>query len=66
MRDHRAPQHHGHKPRAREHSQPEPKLDNARALSEIKRYLDVAVREMGLEIEFDITEPGDGGRRSER
>jgi spoIIIJ-associated protein len=63
MRDHRPPQKHGHKPRGREHShsQPEPKLDNARVLSEIKRYLDVAVREMGLEIQFDITEPATVG-----
>jgi spoIIIJ-associated protein len=39
------------------HGQPEPKLDNARAVSEIKRYLDVAIREMGLEIAYEITEP---------
>jgi spoIIIJ-associated protein len=48
---------HGHGPR-REHShQPEPKLDNARVVSELKRYLDLAVREMGLEIAFEISEP---------
>jgi len=46
-----------HGPR-REHSQqPLPKLDNARVLGELKRYLDLAVREMGLEIAYEISEP---------
>jgi spoIIIJ-associated protein len=46
----------------REHSnQPEPKLDNARVLTELKRYLDVAVREMGLEIAYEISEPASVG-----
>jgi len=46
-----------HGPR-REHSQqPLPKLDNARVLGELKRYLDLAVREMGLEIVYEISEP---------
>src|ERR1700677_1079672 len=46
----------------REHSgQPEPKLDNARVLSELKRYLDLAVREMGLEIAYEISEPATVG-----
>ncbi|MGC2720487.1 MAG: R3H domain-containing nucleic acid-binding protein [Candidatus Acidiferrales bacterium] len=36
-------------------------------LSEIKRYLDVAVREMGLEIQFEITEPATvGGGASDK
>src|SRR5580698_1640048 len=52
----------------REHSgQPEPKLDNARVLSELKRYLDLAVREMGLEIAYEISEPASvGGNANDR
>jgi spoIIIJ-associated protein len=50
-----------HGPR-REHSQqPEPKLDNARVLGELKRYLDLAVSEMGLEIAYEISEPASVG-----
>lgn len=54
MRDNR---HSGGKrPTQREYAQPEAKLDNARVLVELKRYLELAVREMGLEIEFEISE----------
>jgi len=46
-----------HGPR-REHSQqPMPKLDSARVLGELKRYLDLAVSEMGMEIAYEISEP---------
>ncbi len=39
----------------REHAQPEPPLDRERAVGELKRFLDLAVREMGLAVEFDIS-----------
>lgn len=61
MRENR-PHHAGRKfSSGREQSAPPPKLDNARAKSEIQRYLELAVREMGLEIAFDITEPATVG-----
>jgi spoIIIJ-associated protein len=50
-----------HGPRRERSQQPEPKLDNARVASELKRYLELAVREMGLEIAFEISEPGTVG-----
>ena len=45
----------------REHAQPEAHLDSARAIAELQRYLELAVREMGLEIEFAISEPATVG-----
>ncbi len=32
-------------------------FDRARAVEELKRYLDVCVREMGLEVEYEISSP---------
>src|SRR5271155_6195099 len=44
----------------REHSAPPPPLDREHAIAELKRFLDLAVREMGLAVEFDVsTPPGD-------
>ena len=40
--------------REREHSSPPPPLDIERTVAELKRYLEVAVREMGLELQFEI------------
>src|ERR1700691_5912449 len=46
-----------HGPRREPSQQPLPKLDSARVLGELKRYLDLAVSEMGLEIAYEISEP---------
>jgi spoIIIJ-associated protein len=43
-----------HFPR-REHSAPPPPLDVEKTVAEVKRFLDLAVREMGLGLAFDIT-----------
>jgi spoIIIJ-associated protein len=39
----------------RQQTAPPPPLDAARAATEIQRYLETAVREMGLELQFEIT-----------
>ena len=39
----------------REHSAPPPPLDVERAMAELKRYLEVAVREMGFDVQFEIS-----------
>jgi spoIIIJ-associated protein len=41
----------------------EARLDREHALQELKRYLDIAVREMGLEVTYEISTPAtvDGG-----
>lgn len=41
----------------RDHAQSEAWLDRERAIAELQRYLDLAVREMGLEISFEISTP---------
>jgi spoIIIJ-associated protein len=46
------------RPPGREFPQGEPKLDTAHATEEMKRYLDLAIREMGLALEYDISSPG--------
>jgi spoIIIJ-associated protein len=53
----------GKRPYTRDHAQGEARLDRERAISELQRYLDLAVREMGLEIAFEISTPPtvDGG-----
>ena len=43
-----------HFPR-REHSAPPPPLDAEKTVAEVKRFLDLAVREMGLDVKFEIT-----------
>jgi spoIIIJ-associated protein len=41
----------------------EPRLDRDRAIAELKRFLDLAVREMGLDVTFEITTaPAEAGR----
>jgi spoIIIJ-associated protein len=53
----------GKRPYTRDHAQGEARLDRERAISELQRYLDLAVREMGLDISFEISTPPtvDGG-----
>jgi spoIIIJ-associated protein len=41
----------------REHTAPPPPLDRERAVGELKRFLDLAVREMGLAMEFEVSTP---------
>src|SRR5580704_13841810 len=47
----------GKRPFTRDHAQSEARLDRDRAIAELQRYLDLAVREMGLEISFEISTP---------
>jgi spoIIIJ-associated protein len=58
MSDQRYPA--GNRPPARERfqrnlPQAEPRLDRERAIAELKRFLELAVREMGLDVTFEIT-----------
>ena len=41
----------------RQDAQPEPRLDRERAVSEIGRFLGIALPEMGLAVEFEISAP---------
>jgi spoIIIJ-associated protein len=41
----------------REHDAPLPPLDRERAVAELRRFLELAVREMGLAIEFEVSAP---------
>jgi spoIIIJ-associated protein len=41
----------------REHNAPPPPLDRERAVAELGRFLELAVREMGLAIEFEVSAP---------
>ncbi|MGA8224663.1 MAG: R3H domain-containing nucleic acid-binding protein [Candidatus Acidiferrales bacterium] len=50
----------GKSPMRKEYPQGEARLDRARALEELKRFLDIAVRDMHLEIEFEIQTPAAG------
>jgi spoIIIJ-associated protein len=40
---------------------PEPKLDAARAVEEARRFVDLAIRDMGLGLEYEITQPASEG-----
>jgi len=60
----------GRRPAIKEKPREEAHFDRARAVEELKRYLDVCVREMGLELEYDISSSGagaqgDGGSQAE-
>jgi spoIIIJ-associated protein len=46
---------------SRDRAQGEARLDCERALAELQRYLDLAVRAMGLEISFEISTPATVG-----
>jgi spoIIIJ-associated protein len=48
----------GQRPWPRENPQPEARLDRDLAVVELKRFLDLAVREMGVAIEYEIQTPG--------
>jgi spoIIIJ-associated protein len=52
-----ANRHSGRNFPRREHSAPPPPLDSARAVAELKRFLDLTVREMGLATEFEVSAP---------
>src|SRR5580700_2051277 len=47
----------GKRPFSKEHGRSEARLDRERGVAELTRYLDVAVREMGLAIEYEISTP---------
>src|ERR1700689_5129066 len=51
----------GKRPFTRDHARSEARLDRERAIAELQRYLDLAVREMGLEISFEISTPATVG-----
>ena len=51
----------GKRPFTRDRAQGEARLDRERAIAELQRYLDLAVREMGLEISFEISTPATVG-----
>ena len=45
----------------RDRGGPEPRLDRERAVAELKRFLELAVREMNLALEWEVAEVKDGG-----
>jgi len=45
------------RPYAKDRPQAEARLDHERSAAELKRFLDLAVSEMGLEIEYEISMP---------
>jgi spoIIIJ-associated protein len=49
----------------KERFQPEPPLDRERAAEEMKRFLDLVLREMHLAVEYEITSPGGGDAKPE-
>ncbi|HXN27245.1 MAG TPA: R3H domain-containing nucleic acid-binding protein [Candidatus Acidoferrales bacterium] len=51
----------GKRPVSRDRAQGDARLDRERALAELQRYLDLAVREMGLQISFAISTPATMG-----
>jgi len=53
----RAPQ----RPARREHPQEEPRLDRERAMAELARFVELATREMHLDIEHKISPAGEDG-----
>jgi spoIIIJ-associated protein len=53
------------RPMRREYPHGEARLDRTRAVAELKRFLDIAVREMHLEIEYEIQGPGTAGEEPE-
>jgi spoIIIJ-associated protein len=46
------------KPYTKDRAQGEARLDHERTAAELKRFLDLAVSEMGLAIEYEISTPG--------
>lgn len=58
----RPPANSGGNPTARPRSQEIPPLDRERALQELKRFLDLAIREMQIALTYEISAPsGPGG-----
>jgi predicted RNA-binding protein Jag len=57
--------HGGKRPVKHEHPRGEARLDRERAVAELKRFLDLALREMGLAVESEITTaPAHGASRA--
>ena len=52
----------GKRPPMKEKPREEAHFDRARAVEELKRYLDVCVRGMGLELEYEISSGGAGAQ----
>ncbi|HXJ16414.1 MAG TPA: R3H domain-containing nucleic acid-binding protein [Candidatus Polarisedimenticolia bacterium] len=50
---------------AKERFQPEPPLDRERATEELKRFLDLILREMHLALDYEISSPDGAGARPE-
>lgn len=50
------------RPVTREFPQGEPTLDAAHAIEEMKRFLDLAIREMGLTLGYDLCSPARSGQ----
>jgi len=48
----------------RDRSEPEPRLDRERALAELKRFLELALREMNLALEWEISGSAEDGANS--
>lgn len=46
----------------RDRGQAEPRLDRERVVAELKRFLDLAIREMNLAVEWEISSPESGAR----
>jgi spoIIIJ-associated protein len=63
-----APQHHGSRPPQRfqqRSQQPEQPLDVERARTQLREFLDLALREMGLSVAYEISGPGTEAKAGE-
>jgi len=49
----------------RDYGQAAPRLDRERALTELKRFLDLAIREMGLAVDWEFSPAADGASADE-
>lgn len=49
----------------KERFEPEPPLDRERAAEELKRFLDLVLREMHLAVEYEISAPGEASAKPE-
>ncbi len=55
----------GHGRPHRDRPQAQPRLDRERVVTELKRFLELAVREMGLELEWEISTSSEGAKPEE-
>lgn len=51
----------GKRPFRKQPSTDLPRLDRERASEELRRFVDLAIREMGLELQYEISTPAGGG-----